>query len=38
VLASLTRREQELVEQTLENHPSLTIDEALEILKYLGGL
>jgi len=37
-LKDLGPRQWELVKNVLENHPSLSIDEALEILKEFGGL
>jgi hypothetical protein len=38
MLEGLTPREPELVELTLENHPLLSIEEALQILRKFGGL
>jgi hypothetical protein len=37
-LANLNQRERELVEGTLRNYPELTVEQALEMLKELGGL
>jgi FixJ family two-component response regulator len=38
VLKNLTPRERQLVENVLENHPLLSVSEAIEMLKYFGGL
>jgi hypothetical protein len=38
VLKDLTPRERELLQDVLENYPLLSISEAVEILKYFGGL